>query len=391
VSLEKLKNDILIDSNTCIIIPTYNNEKTVERIIKSVIEVTQSNSIIVVNDGSTDQTSAIINQFGNQITVLEYSKNKGKGFALKTGFKYAIEKGFKNAISIDSDGQHFPADIPLLLEEASKHENTVIMGSRNMEQEGVPGKSSFGNKFSNFWFWVETSNRLPDTQTGFRLYPLEPISKMKLYTNKFELEIELIVRLAWKGVKFKAVSINVHYDFQDRVTHFRPFKDFTRISILNTIFVIICFLYIYPRAIFSKKTLQLIKLEATKKDETNLMKSLSLGFGAFIAIFPVWGFQLLIGIPLATAFKMNRVLFLITANISIPPLIPAILYVSIIIGQLLFTGHIDNSDIWNTSFEAIQTNLLHYTVGAIIFSLIAFGTITLISLGLFNSFRKNPK
>ena len=383
--------DILKESNTCVIIPTYNNERTLERIIKEVLEVTQSFDIIIINDGSTDNSKSILNKFRNIVTIAEYEKNKGKGFALRTGFKIAIGKGFKNAISIDSDGQHFPSDIPAILKEAANCEHTVIMGSRNMEQEGIPSKSSFGNKFSNFWFWVETSYKLPDTQTGFRLYPLGPISKMKLYTNKFELEIELIVRMAWRGVKFKAVPIHVHYDFTDRVSHFRPFKDFTRISILNTVFVIICFVYIYPRLIFSKKTLKLIKLEAIKKDESNLSKALSLGFGVFMGIFPVWGFQLLIGIPLATIFKMNRVLFLITANISFPPLIPLVLYISLITGQLIFRGQIDHSDIWNTSFESIKTNLFHYIVGAVIFAIFAFISVTSFSFILLKIFRKHTK
>ena len=105
-----------------------------------------------------------------------------------------------------------------------------------MEQEGIPGKSSFGNKFSNFWFKVETGITLPDTQTGFRLYPLEPISKMKLFTTKFETEIEVIVKLAWKNVKCIPIKINVLYDPNERVTHFRPLRDFTRISILKHLF-----------------------------------------------------------------------------------------------------------------------------------------------------------
>ena len=231
----------------CVIIPTYNNHKTLKRVIDGVLQYTTN--VIVVNDGSTDSTLEIIKSYSS-IDSIHISKNKGKGNALQLGFKKAIEKGFHYAITIDSDGQHFPDDIPVFLEELAKNEdNILLIGSRNMNQEGVPKKSSFGNKFSNFWFWFETGIKLEDTQSGYRLYPLLHLSK-KYFTNKFEFEIEVIVRAAWKGTVVKNIPVKILYDPEERVTHFRPFKDFTRISILNTILVIITLLYIKPRDFF---------------------------------------------------------------------------------------------------------------------------------------------
>lgn len=132
----------------CVIIPTYNNHKTLKRVIDGVLQYTTN--IIVVNDGSTDSTSEIINSY-SIIDSISISKNQGKGNALRLGFKKAIEIGFHYAITIDSDGQHFPDDISVFLEELDKSEsNILLIGSRNMNQEGVPKKSSFGNKFSKF-------------------------------------------------------------------------------------------------------------------------------------------------------------------------------------------------------------------------------------------------
>jgi hypothetical protein len=151
------------------------------------------------------------------------------------------------------------------------------MGSRNMQQEGVPGKSSFGNKFSNFWFKFETGLTLPDTQTGFRLYPLGPLKNIRLFTSKFETEIEVIVKLAWRNVPVIPINIRVIYDMNERVTHFRPFRDFTRISILNTWLVILTLLYYLPKrlltAINRKGLWKIIKEEAVKPDESNLSKA----------------------------------------------------------------------------------------------------------------------
>ncbi|MCH5715887.1 glycosyltransferase family 2 protein [Niabella hibiscisoli] len=228
------------DLRVCVIIPTYNNTATIAKVISDTLQFTDH--IIVVNDGSTDDTEKIIREF-DHITIQSYLPNRGKGMALRTGFKKAIELGYRYAITIDSDGQHFAKDLPLFIGKLNNEGPALIMGARNMDTaDNVPGKSSFGNKFSNFWYKVETGIELPDTQTGYRLYPLEPISKMKFFTRKYEFEIEVIVRLAWAGVKVSSVPITVYYPpKEERISHFRPFKDFTRISIVNTVLVTICF------------------------------------------------------------------------------------------------------------------------------------------------------
>ena len=252
---EVQNQNAISEKKICVLIPTYNNEKTLKRVIDGVLEYTES--IIVVNDGSTDSTPQILTQYP-QITVISLPENKGKGNGLKTGFRAAKNSGYDYAITIDSDGQHYPDDIPVFVEALlQEKEDVLLIGNRNMSQDGIPKKSSFGNRFSNFWFWFETGIRLEDTQSGYRLYPLHKIPK-KYFTPKFEFEIEIIVRTAWRYVPVKNVPIKVLYDPKERVSHFRPFKDFTRISILNTILVTITLLYIIPRNFvnnFKKKKL----------------------------------------------------------------------------------------------------------------------------------------
>ncbi|MEP7168627.1 MAG: glycosyltransferase family 2 protein, partial [Bacteroidota bacterium] len=102
--------------NVCVLIPTYNNEKTLRQLIEDVLKFTDQ--IIVVNDGATDSTPQILSQFP-ALTVVTFPVNKGKGIALREGFKKALEKSFRYAISIDSDGQHFPSDFPKFLEKIS--------------------------------------------------------------------------------------------------------------------------------------------------------------------------------------------------------------------------------------------------------------------------------
>ncbi len=200
----------------CVIIPTYNNASTIATVINDVAAFTHD--IIVVNDGSTDGTKKILLGF-DFLQLLSYDTNVGKGWALRKGFELALTKGFEFTITIDSDGQHYAKDLPAFLDKLEKEKNAIIIGERNLKQENVPNKSSFGNKFSNFWFKVETGITLEDTQSGYRLYPLLPLKDIRFRTRKYEFEIEVLVRAAWKGVDIKAIPVSVYYPPPDR-THF---------------------------------------------------------------------------------------------------------------------------------------------------------------------------
>lgn len=234
----------------CVIIPTYNNENTLEDVLKDVAMF--SKNIIVVNDGSDKKTKEILSKY-NSLKIINHQKNKGKGAALISGFRVAAEKGYEYAITIDSDGQHKPEEISLFIDAVKKNPGSLIIGSRNFKQENLPQKSGFANRFSNFWFRFIAGVKLSDTQSGYRLYPLDMIKKMKLFSGKYEFELEVLVKAAWKGIKIIAVPINAYYPPADkRVTHFRPFSDFMRISTLNTVLFFIAVFYIKPRKLFKK-------------------------------------------------------------------------------------------------------------------------------------------
>ncbi len=383
----------LSEINACIIIPTYNNANTLARVIEGVLNFSEGNDVILINDGSTDSTSSILEKFQDRLIILTHAPNVGKGYSLRKGFKEATLRGFQNAITIDSDGQHFPDDISQFIAAGKENPGALLMGSRNMEQAGVPGKSSFGNKFSNFWFWVETGITLPDTQTGFRLYPLDTLKQIKLFTKKFETEIEVIVKLAWRDVKCVSVPVKVLYDKDERVSHFRPFQDFTRISILNTYFVILTLIFYLPKRmignIYRKGWWNIIREETIKPGETNFKKASSIGFGIFMGIVPIWGFQLLVGIPLAILFRMNKVLFIASANISIPPMIPLIIFLSYCMGGLFIENNIHFQSISAITLKDIHLNLLQYVIGAVALAIFAGGFFFGLFYLLFSSRRKN--
>jgi len=385
VLLEEKVNDV----KACVIIPTYNNAATLAKVIIDVLNHVAD--IIVVNDGSTDNTVDIVTSFPS-IQLITYSKNVGKGWALRKAFKYAIEKGYDYAITIDSDGQHFAKDLPLFFEKVKEYPNAIIIGARNMNQESVPGGSSFGNKFSNFWFKVETGKSSPDTQSGYRLYPLHALKNMHFITRKYEFEIEVLVRAAWKGVDVVSVPVTVYYaPKEERISHFRPFKDFFRISILNTVLVLIAFLYIKPRdfirTLFNRKKLKkLLDDHLFNPHHSPQLKAMSVAFGIFMGIIPIWGFQLVTAIFLAVVLKLNKPLVIVAANISIPPMIPLIIFLSYKMGAY-WMGENATQFIFSKSItlESIKNNLVQYIYGSItlaIVAAIAFGLLTFIFLKL---------
>ncbi|QOG03088.1 DUF2062 domain-containing protein [Flavobacterium sp. MDT1-60] len=382
------QHDLLNSTSFCVIVPTYNNHKTLKKVLDSVLDFTPN--VIIVNDGSTDSTPEILKSY-SELTQIHHPKNLGKGRALRNGFRKAIEMKFEYAITIDSDGQHFASDIPNFIAEIQSEPNSLLIGSRNMTQENVPKKSSFGNKFSNFWFKFETGIKLEDTQSGFRLYPLNLIPK-KFYTNKFEFEIEVIVRSAWKGITVKNIPIQVLYDPAERVSHFRPFRDFTRISILNTVLVMNALLYIKPRDFFrraKKKGFKKFFLEdILESSDTNFKKSAAIALGIFIGISPFWGFQTILLFTFAALFKLNKVIAYLSSNVSFPPFIPFVIYGSLKMGSYFVSNDVPLILDSSITLDDIQKNATQYIVGSLILASVSALFFGLLSYLLLTAFTK---
>ena len=326
----------------CVLVPTYNNAGTLRRVVLGVLEYCED--VIVVNDGSTDATAHILKELP-QVRQLHFLQNKGKGAALRAGFKEARERGFKYAITIDSDGQHYPEDLPIFLDELTKHpspEGLLLIGARNMDQSSVPRKSSFGNRFSNFWYWIETGIKLTDTQSGFRAYPLQPLERILFWSARFEFEIEVIVRAAWDGVTVRNIPIRVKYDPEERVSHFRPGADFGRISVMNTWLVLMKIFYIKPRDIYArfaqKGWKRTLREDLFRTQDSDVKKAVSVAVGVFVGIPPLWGLHTIIALGAAVVFGLNKALAFAGSNVSIPPMIPFVVIGSIGLGETLLGG-----------------------------------------------------
>lgn len=216
--------------NAAIVIPVYNHGPLVGAVVGRALALALP--VIVVDDGSTDETAAVLAGYGG-ITVCTHPVNRGKGAALLTGFAEARRRGCDWALSFDGDGQHHPEDAPTLLAAVRDGRRCLVIGRRTGMANGrtVPWTSRFGRGFSNFWVRACGGPAVSDSQSGFRLYPLPETQDLGVRARRYQFEVEVLVRAAQAGLAVCEVPVGVVYPGPgERVSHFRPWVDFWRNS-----------------------------------------------------------------------------------------------------------------------------------------------------------------
>ena len=358
-----------------VILPTFNNAGT---IIETVLNVQRyCDDIIVVNDGSTDETSQLLSSC-KKITVITHRTNLGKGAAIQSGFQAALKYRFHSkhfgyhtryAITMDADGQHYAEDITSFAEEIQKHPDYLLIGSRTLELTcgKAPLGNKFANRFSDFWFTVATGHRLKDTQSGFRLYPLQKIRSLHFTSSRYDFEIEIIVKSSWNKIAIRNVPVHVCYP-ANRVSHFHPLKDFLRISRLNTVLVLRALFWEYPSRFIQSLTLSNIKSfirnNVTHSKDTNFCLAASAAVGVFFGVSPFWGYQMILAGVMAHFLRCNKVIAIAASNISIPPMIPLILYASFLLGGALQNESADVT-LSNVMDQSISGFCFQYIIGSL--------------------------
>lgn len=323
-----------------VIIPVYNNASTIQCVIEEVLQYTHD--LVVVDDGSTDDTYAVCSKIPS-IKLLRHDINRGKGAALRTAFQYALDNGFTHAITIDADGQHLSKDIPLFIKKIDEEPATLWIGDRLIPVVGgvdQPPRSRFGRHFGAFWYKLYTGNPIRDTQSGFRAYPIAATSNLGCDSDRYEYEIEILICAAWNKIPVKSVPIHLLYQpKEERISHFRPVRDFMRISVVNGR-AAITKLFFPPQLInvpglrIRKKLLYVIKKELTA-NATPLKAALSFGIGVTIAVSPFHGIQVLMLLAIAFLFKLNRPLALLGVSVSSAPMIPFLIAAGLGLGKLI--------------------------------------------------------
>jgi glycosyltransferase involved in cell wall biosynthesis len=209
-----------------VVIPVYNHQDTIAAVVRKACR--HRFSVIVVDDGSTDATYEKIRSMRN-IRIIRHHENRGKGAALVSGMT-AAAKLASWAICIDADGQHDPVEMTKLKAAIPKDQRPIVIGKRQ-GMEAAPWTSRFGRGFSNFWVWVSGGVRLADTQCGYRIYPLPEVLNLNIKSRRYQYEIEVLAKAAWKAIPIIETPVGVSYHpGGPRVSHFHPWRDFVRNS-----------------------------------------------------------------------------------------------------------------------------------------------------------------
>jgi uncharacterized protein (DUF2062 family) len=334
------------EPNICIVIPVFNHGLTVGRVMR---EAKDYFPVIVVNDGCTDGTGKIL-AAESGVSVITLPRNQGKGAALRAGFAEAERRGFTHAITIDADGQHATRELPAFASASRRQPEAFVIGVRDLVKENAPRGRRITNNISTFWLKVETGVALADTQCGYRSYPLKTINRLRVKSQRYAYELEVMVKAAWAGIPLLAQPVSADYAAAtSRLSHFHPRRDMARISLLHSRLSIQSFcvpallrklsatgqLRHLPRGRRVKTVLRLLFSEHT---DTPAKLAFAVGLGFFCGIAPIWGFQIIAAAALAHKLRLNKAIAVTASNISFPLATPFIMAAGLLFGHYLHTG-----------------------------------------------------
>ncbi len=214
------------DRRVAAVVPAYQAAATVGDVVRATRVVVPD--VVVVDDGSSDRTSDVARDAG--AVVLRQQPNAGKGAALMRGFRHVLAQGFMHAVTLDADGQHYPDEIPTLLAAADADPDALVVGVRRKEGQEISHAALFGNWVADTLMEWIAGQALPDTQSGFRVYPLDATLALGTTGTRYDFETEVLFRAARRGMRLVGVPVRVYYPpVAERVSHFDPWWDTLRI------------------------------------------------------------------------------------------------------------------------------------------------------------------
>ncbi len=211
----------------CVLIPCLNEERAIGALLRAVL--THCSDVIVVDDGSDDATPEIVAKL--PVTLLRHDTRRGKGEALRTGFREVLKRGFDAVLTMDGDGQHSPNDIPRIVDAASRYPNHIVVGARLLNRAQQPTGRRFANAFADWGISWGCGKPVTDTQSGQRWYPRAAMQLVDLKSQDFVFEAAILIA-ACRDLDMNVVSVPIEsrYAGEFRLSHFRPVRDVVRIT-----------------------------------------------------------------------------------------------------------------------------------------------------------------
>ncbi len=209
-----------IYSSVLALIPAYNASETVAEVVRHLKALDPSLEVLVVDDGSSDGTGDVARLAGAR--VIRHDRNRGKGAALRTGFEEFLRGSWKALVTLDADGQHSPDEVPRLIEAWKTTGADIVIGERKKELGKMPLLRIVTNSISTFLVSASSGRRIPDSQSGFRLITRDVISTIKVRSDGYEAESELLIKAARSG--FRIVGAPISTIYRNERSHINPFK-----------------------------------------------------------------------------------------------------------------------------------------------------------------------
>jgi len=210
----------------CVVIPAFNAAKTIGEVVRRA--KAEGLDVIVVDDGSTDETAAVSAEHG--ALVISHLRNQGKGCALRTGFAHALRSRCEGVVTLDSDGQHDPSEIPQLIAAGERQHAGVVLGNRMVDGAPMPRARRWTNSLMSCLVSLRVRQRIPDSQCGFRVIRKEVLDTVFLRARRFEIETELLLRASAR--RWKIISVPIRSIYRGQASRIRPVRDGLRFAAL---------------------------------------------------------------------------------------------------------------------------------------------------------------
>jgi len=362
-------------SSILLLIPLYNHGATVRRVVEKALAAGWP--VLVVDDGSTD--GGLEGLAGLECSTLRLEVNQGKGAAVLAGARWGAGHGYARIIVVDADDQLDPGEAHLLAAAAADQPQALVVGARRMDRDNAPRSSLFGRKFSNFWVRLECGRELPDTQSGFRLYPVRELLQLTTGCRRYDFEVEVLTRAAWAGLPILSVPVSVRYPpGNERISHFHQFRDNLRLTRLHTWLVLRALMpWPHPRLVEQspeearavlRETLSLLHpvnfVKYLCREHTSALQLAAAAWmGVFLGALPLLALHTVTILYVCHRLHLNKVAAVTASQLCMPPVVPVL---CIQAGYFLRQGAFLTEFTWHTLVVQAPLRLWEWLLGSLL-------------------------